>query len=288
MLLAVGATAPAFGAERASTDDLAERGVSVSWPIAASTAKISPGSKLRVTFDRQGRGRPRSVDVRVVRLSRSGRRLHTLRRQRLRHSGKVVVKLPQKMGRRYLVSVRTGKVRSRTVLRTGIPLPVAPPPVVVPAAAPAPVPLAEDGGAPPVPEATPVPVAPPAPVPTCNFVESVLDLRRPTAALHIAQGPARAGEARTYEIENTSQSCVFGGAGYYWERFLGERWGVERWMSVPHSPVRSFPPDVTGLPAGQRWSGTAVVPDNAIPGRYRLTVLWFVAGSLRAQIDVVS
>ncbi len=287
---------PIADAQRATPEDLAVRGVAVSWPIAANSTPVAPGSKLRVTFERRGPGRPRSVDVRVVRLSKSGRKLHTLRHQRLRRSGKVVVQLPSKVGRRYAVTVRSGKIRSRTLVRTQLPAllpqPAPAPAPIVPVVATPPVQVPfSDGSAPPAPTSERAPaIAPPAapapPEPTCNLREELLDFRPPTAVLHIATTPARPGETRAYEVENTSPRCVYGGPSYRWERFEGERWGIERWYTVPNSPFVLFAPPNVGLPPGKRWSGTASVPNNAAPGLYRLTVQWFAARTLTAQLDV--
>lgn len=302
-VLAAAACAPAVPASavaavRTSPADLAARGVSVSWPIATNSAPVAPGTKIRLTYDRP-RGRHRAVEVRVVRLSRKGRKLHTLRRKRLRHSGKVVVQLPRAVGRRYAVTVKSGPVRSRTILRTQVPLPQAAPapapaPVPAPTVTTAPVPLSEAAGPPvaaPTPMAPAPPAAPPAPAPpapTCSLRDDLLDLRPPTAALYISRTPARAGESRSYEIENTSaRRCVYGGGGYRWERYDGDRW-FDRWVTVANSPLLPIVLPTIGIPAGTRWNGTVTVPSNAAPGRYRVTMLWYAANSLTAQIDVVN
>ena len=270
---------PVGATPRLTDAQLRAAGIELSWSVAAPSARVTPGSKIVVRI--RGK-RPRSrkrVAVRVIRLSKSGKPLRVVKARRIK-AGYVTFRLPKKNGRRYRVTVKVGGLRSRTLLRTAPSLqPIAevsaPVPLPTPTAPVATTPPLEDGAAPALPD--------PAPVATkCDLSDEVRDPRPPTAILHISTAPAVHGERRSFEVENTSPRCVYGGPGFSWQKQEGPIW-----VPVPNWPPQFFSPIPIGLGPGLRWTGTVAVPSIASPGHYRVIVGWVAATTLSAELDVI-
>jgi hypothetical protein len=284
-VVALGGLFPSpVGARPRTTDaELKAAGIELSWSVAAPSARVLPSSRIVVRVrGKRPRARKR-VSVRVVRLSKRGKPLRVVKARRLK-AGRVTFRLPKQNGRRYRVTVKVGGLRSRTLLRTAPLLqPIAeisaPAPVPTPTPAPtAPVattPPAEDGAAPAVPDPTPV-------ASKCDLSTEVRDPRPPTAILHISTAPAVHGERRSFEVENTSPRCVYGGPGFSWQKQEGPIW-----IPVPNWPPQFFSPVPISLGPGLRWTGTVAVPSIATPGHYRVIVGWVAASTLSAELDVI-
>lgn len=278
---------PATAAARTTDAQLKAAGIELSWSVASPSARVTPGSRLVVRVrGKRPRARKR-VSVRVVRLSKSGRVLRVVKQRRIK-AGRVTFRLPKQAGRRYRATIRIGGLQSRSALRTAFPIqPIAeisapapvPAPAPTPTPAPAPVPY-EDGAAPVVPDATPV-------ASTCDLATEVRDPRPATAILHISQAPAVRGERRSFEVENTSPRCVYGGPSFSWQRYDSTGWN-QGWEPVINWPPILFSPVPISLGPGLRWTGTVVVPSNASPGRYRVTVGWYASTTLQAELPVVA
>ncbi len=207
-------------------------GYVIGWPSASSLAAMSPGDAVRVSLVRRAGARHRLAVVSLLRVASSGRPIAVVARRRVRRRGTFTARLPAGRAGRYRLRVAIAGSRWSRSFR----------------ASPAP--------------SVPAPVPGPAPVPVPPF-PSCFDFPDVRGTLGVAPASTRPGQTMTMAVTNTGTSCLR--TGY------GARWQIYRdgdWDDIPLN--RPVPAILLYVQPGNTFTEDFLVPQDAVPGRYRL------------------
>ncbi|MBJ7329613.1 MAG: hypothetical protein JHC95_06935 [Solirubrobacteraceae bacterium] len=229
--------------------ELRALGVSVTWPLRSAAAQVMPGTKLLVAV-RQPSGR-RTVRVALSEVDRTGRTSTVVGVARIKR-GTVTLTVPRKFSATYALTLRVGARHYRSWVSTTKTATEAPAPDTL------------------VPGASTLPEDPP----SCPPVGTAV------ASLTLSAPVVPAGGTLGFTALNEGTTCLTGGAGYGLEQRVGEGW-VD---VTPSDPV----PAIAYIVRPQAsLSLTARIPQETVPGRYRLVVtLTPIATPLTAEFDV--
>jgi hypothetical protein len=218
-------------------------GTRIDWPLKQATTTVAPGTTLTVTVRRTGKaGRSAPVTVSLVRITRTGKAMRRVATRRARE-GRLSVRVPKGDGRLYELRLTLGRLHQVGRVRTpAAPVPATPAPPTTPAPSPAPS---------------------PAPTPGADCLAD--GTLAATLRLDAPDTPVHPGDRIAFTLTATGTGCLLTGAGGGLQRRADDG----TWVTVPLTePV---PAIAVVVKPGQGLSTSVRVPDDAPPGRYRVT-----------------